>query len=109
MQEAVRIHRFVRDRIRYTRDVRGVETLHTPTQILRQRQGDCDDKSVLIASLLESIGHKTRFVAIGYGGSFCHVYPEVNIRGQWVPLEATENWPAGKAPPKPSKRMEQEI
>ncbi|MDI1303019.1 MAG: transglutaminase-like domain-containing protein [bacterium] len=108
-EEAVRIHKFVRDEIRYTKDVRGVETLHTVPQLLQQRQGDCDDKTVLISALLESIGHRTKLVAIGYGKNYCHVYPEVNIRGEWIGMEATENWPFGKVPPNPTKRMEQEI
>lgn len=108
MREAVRVHRFVRDFIRYTRDVRGVETLHTAPQILQQRQGDCDDKAVLIASMLESIGHETRFIAVGYGGKFRHVYPEAKVRGKWVGLEATENWPAGRVAKMPM-RMVQEI
>lgn len=107
--EAKAIHAFVKDHIRYTRDVRGVETLHTAPQILKQAQGDCDDKSVLIASLLEAIGHEVQFVAIGYGENYSHVYPEVKIRGQWYAIETTENWPFGKAPPKPKKRMVQAV
>ncbi len=108
-EEAVRVHRFVRDQIRYTRDVAGVETLHTAPQILRQKQGDCDDKSILIAALLQSIGHKVRLVAIGYGPAFSHVYPEVNVRGEWIGMESTENWPFGVVPPNPTRRMEQDV
>lgn len=85
------LHSFVRDRIRYIRDIRGVETLHTPEKILDQEQGDCDDKSVLLASLLESIGHPTRFVAIGFKpGTFSHVFVETKIGDKWIALETTE-------------------
>lgn len=56
------LQQFVRDQIRYVRDIRGIETVSTPDQTLITRQGDCDDKSVLLATLLESIGHPTRFV-----------------------------------------------
>lgn len=107
--EAERVHAFVRDQIRYTRDVAGVETLHTAPQILRQRQGDCDDKTVLIGSLLQAIGHRVRLVAIGYGRAFSHVYPEVNVRGTWIGMESTENWAFGVVPPNPTRRMEQEV
>lgn len=96
------LYRFVRDRIRYVRDVRGVETLHTADRILENKQGDCDDKSILLASLLESLGHTTRFTAIGFSPSkklfgkmtspgYSHVLPEVLLRnGDWLALETTE-------------------
>lgn len=91
------IFRFVRDRIRYIKDVRGVETLQTAIKTLELGQGDCDDKSTLAASLLEAIGHPTRFVAIGFHkGMFQHVYLETRIGDKWIALETTEPWPLGK-------------
>jgi transglutaminase-like putative cysteine protease len=85
------LHSFVRDRIRYLRDVRGVETLHTPERILEQRAGDCDDKSILLAALLESIGHPARLRAVSFQpGRFAHVLVETRIGDKWVPLETTE-------------------
>jgi transglutaminase-like putative cysteine protease len=86
--EIRRLHAYVRDAIRYVRDVRGVETLHTASRVLEQGQGDCDDKSVLLASLLESIGHRTRFTAVGFvPGRLSHVLPEVKLGRVWLPLE----------------------
>lgn len=97
--EVAALHRFVRDHIRYVRDVVGVETLHTPERTLDLKAGDCDDKSILLAALLESIGHKTRFHAVGFKpGVFSHVYPEVRVRNSWLPLEVTEPWEPGRAP-----------
>jgi len=50
--------------------------------------GDCDDFSVLEAALLGALGHPTRFITIGYTPrAFSHVYLEVNLRGQWIPLD----------------------
>lgn len=93
------LHNFVRDQIRYVRDIRGVETLHTAEKLLEIRQGDCDDKSVLLASLLESIGHPTRFVAISLiPGKFCHVFVETKIRAAWIPMDTTEPVDIGWAP-----------
>ncbi len=98
MAEAKAIHEFVKNKIRYVRDVRGVETLHTPPKLLQRKQGDCDDKSTLAASLLESIGHPTRFIAVGFTPyRYSHVYLETKIGKRWVPLETTEKWPIGKA------------
>jgi len=97
--EAARIHAFVRDEIRYIKDIRGCETLQTPVQTLRIGQGDCDDKSMLAAALLESIGHPTRFVAVGFQpGNFSHVFPQTKIAGKWVTLETTEPVPFGRTP-----------
>jgi hypothetical protein len=110
LNECRRIHAFVLDAVRYVRDPRGVETLHTAEQLLQQRTGDCDDKSILAASLLETIGHKTRLVAIGLNPKgFCHVFPEVNVRGRWYPVETTEQWAFGEMRLTPAIRMEQPV
>jgi transglutaminase-like putative cysteine protease len=98
--EIAAIHALVRDKIRYVRDINGVETLHTPDQILKRGQGDCDDKSILLAALLESIGHPTRFVAVDINGrGFSHVYVETKIGNKWVGLETTEPWDLGRVVP----------
>jgi len=89
--EATAIHRFVRDGIRYVRDINGVETVSTPLETLKIMQGDCDDKATLIAALLESIGFQCRFVAVGKSpGDWCHVLTQCKIRDKWLSLECTE-------------------
>jgi len=98
MGEVIALHKFVRDKIRYVGDVRGVETLHTPRKILEQRAGDCDDKATLLATLLESIEHPTRFAAIGLTDKLSHVLVETKVRNAWIPLETTEPVPAGWYP-----------
>jgi transglutaminase-like putative cysteine protease len=107
--EAKRVHQFVRDKIRYVKDIRGVETLQTPIQTLRIGQGDCDDKSTLVATMLETLGHQTRFKAVGFGddGSFSHVFPQVKMNGKWITLETTEPWPIGRNPKKVKNVMTQ--
>lgn len=94
---------FVRDKIRYVHDVADEETLQTPDVTLKLASGDCDDKVILLASLLEAIGHKTRSVAIkevADSPDFTHVYLETRIGAHWYPLETTEaGWGPGNAPP----------
>jgi len=105
-KEARIIQRYVRDSIRYVRDINGVETLHTAEKILEFGYGDCDDKSVLVAAMLESIGHPTRFVAMGINGSdYCHVYVETKIGNAWVGVETTEPVELGWTPKKQTSRM----
>lgn len=104
--EIAAIHAFVRDRIRYVRDIRGVETIQTPEKTLEFGYGDCDDKSTLVASLLESAGHPTRFVAMGFrNGQFCHVYVETKLGARWIGVETTEPVFAGWHPPGMTSRM----
>lgn len=105
--EAGLLYEYVRDRIRYVRDVAGVETLQTPPVTMELEAGDCDDKSTLLAALLASIGHPSRFVATGYKepGRYSHVYVETKIGDRWVPLDPTTDKPFGWVPRTPVARM----
>lgn len=104
--EIHKIHSFVRDRIRYVKDINGVETLQSPVKTLEIKQGDCDDKATLLAALLESIGHPTRFVALGFRpNSFNHVLLETRLGRQWISLETTEPVEMGWYPPNVMNRM----
>lgn len=102
LAEVSAIHAWVKDKIRYVRDISGVETLQTAEYTLANGFGDCDDQSVLLASLLESIGQHTRFVAVSFSpGLFSHVYVQVrhgNI-GPWLGAETIINKPLGWDPP----------
>lgn len=98
--EVEALHRYVRDDIRYVKDVRGVETVAVPEYTAETAQGDCDDKAVLLASLLEAIGHPARFTAIGFRpNNFNHVFVETKIGPDWIPLETTEPVEIGWHPP----------
>lgn len=100
------LHEFVRDRIRYVRDPRAVETLQAPERTLQIKAGDCDDKAILLAALLESIGHPSRFHAIGFAqDNFSHVYVETKLGARWLPLETTEDWDPGRAAPRAVSHM----
>jgi hypothetical protein len=102
-----KLHAYVRDRIRYVRDIADVETIQTPDKTLELGYGDCDDKSTLLATLLQTIGHPVRFVAIGTHGAdqYSHVYVETLVGTKWVPLETTEPVHAGWEPPNIMAKM----
>lgn len=98
--EARRLFEFVRDRIRYVKDIDGVETLHPAEWVLQIGAGDCDDKALLLAAMLLAIGHTPRFVAVAFDpDQFSHVWVQDYLNGRWVDLEATENLPFGEAVP----------
>jgi hypothetical protein len=101
--EMVAIHNWVRDNIRYTRDVHGQETLCPPEEIaFNSKSGDCDDKAMLDAALLGAVGIPTRFKVLGVTPQrYSHVYLEANVGGRWIPLDPImRGKPAGwEAPP----------
>lgn len=94
------LHEWVRDQIRFLPDVAGVETLQTPDLTLEQGSGDCDDQAILLASLLQSIGHPARFVALDLGaGGYSHVLVETLIGNNWIAAETTEpGWVLSQRP-----------
>ncbi len=84
---------------------RAVDTIHYPRETLETRSGDCDDTSVLMASLLANVGVRTQFVDVP-GHLFLLVDTGIHERnrlmlgldedmyvvsgdGIWVPLETT--------------------
>ena len=98
--EICALFEWVQSNIRYTSDVLDVETLATPSSILETRAGDCDDMSTLLATLLESVGIRTRFVLAGYNhpGVFEHVFTQAFDGLEWVSLDPTEPLIAGQEP-----------
>jgi len=84
------LHAFVRDHVRYVRDVEGVETLQTPVQTLNVLGGDCDDKAMLFCSLAGAIGFQTRFAAIGVRDQpYSHVMAQALLEdvGEYINAE----------------------
>jgi len=98
---------FVRDSIRYVKDPVGAEAVQLPTITLEIKSGDCDDKVTLLSSLLEAIGHPTRFCAVKVdGGSrYSHVFLQTKVGKRWVSLETSEPWPSGQQSPRITGKM----
>jgi len=103
LAEACALYDYVRDCIRYVKDISGVETLATPEKTLVMQVGDCDDQSVLLATMLEAVGYPTRFIVAGYNepGVFEHVYLEALVGDEWIAMDPTEQEVLGWSPPEP--------
>jgi hypothetical protein len=105
-QEMVALHNWVRDRIRYTKDVVGQETLCPPEELaFNSMAGDCDDKSMLLAALLGSVGISSRYKVIGITPrSYSHVYLQARPGppgSAWISLDPImKGKPAGWEAPK---------
>lgn len=109
--EMVEVWEWVKDNIRFVRDINGVETLQKPARTIELGVGDCDDHVTLLSALLESIGHPTRFVAVGFRpGQFEHVFAETRLGDRWITLETTvPGVHIGWYPPNVQSRMVQKI
>lgn len=100
---------WVKNNVRYTRDIHRVELLHTPRRMLELRAGDCDDMTILLGSMLKSIGHPVRLALVGFNPKkkklFSHIYLEVSYKGRWIPLDPTMQYSMGWAPPARNKQI----
>lgn len=102
--QAKAVYYFVRDNFQYVSDPNEFEYVKSARESLVAKGGDCDDASVLLMSLLESIGIPTRFVFVP-GHVYVQAYlPEVLKRykkDNWVSLDATcKNCEFGEIPRK---------
>jgi transglutaminase-like putative cysteine protease len=98
--EVVMLFYWVQQNVRFIMDTTGIEVLQTPAETLRARQGDCDDLSLLLSGLLESIGHRTAFRAVGFTpDSLTHVYVLTYLQQAWWPLDPSVPEPPGWEPP----------
>src|SRR5262245_6298530 len=92
--EVKAVYEYVRDHYTYRRDPVNVERVQDYKRTIERGSlggADCDDKSVLLASLLASLGHKPAFVVLGKTKQrFDHVYVAVRVAGKgWVSLDPT--------------------
>lgn len=80
--ESKAIGDYVKTHVKYVKDPHGVEQLHDPILMIEKlfqgkARGDCDDMSLLIATLLLSIGHQPYFKMVRYkssSGPYQHIY-----------------------------------
>jgi transglutaminase-like putative cysteine protease len=100
---------FVKAKMKYVRDplnqelVAGAPYHYNTLASLGYARGDCDDHTVMLGAMLESVGYPTRIATARMkpgGGSYDHVYLEVHDRTGWIPLDASnKKRSAGDVPP----------
>src|SRR5215470_5150092 len=107
--EVLALFDWVRRNIRYTRDIFRTELLHSARRMLELRAGDCDDLTILLGAMLMSTGHPVRLVLAGFRKNrphaYTHIYPQVNVGGRWIAIDATVDKPIGWEPPVLWKRI----
>lgn len=90
LSEAVALAKYVQQNVRYVRDTLGIEQLHSPVLMINDikrgiAQGDCDDMSLLLATLLLSVGVQPYFRMVRYKsnfGPFNHIYVVVKEKNK---------------------------
>jgi transglutaminase-like putative cysteine protease len=96
------VQRFAQDYIKYFRE--KPERFASPIRTLVWKIGDCDDKTILVASILRSFKIPVRLKMITYRHfskkegkerDFCHVYPQAKIDGKIYAIESVHKWPLG--------------
>lgn len=84
------VYAWVVKHVHFANDPHGVEMLQKPHVTLGFAAGDCDDHSILVASLLEALGVPTRFRLWGLGDQPSHVLPEFqDDAGTWHTVDTS--------------------
>lgn len=99
--EARAVFQAIRNNVRYTSDIRGVDTYQNPSRTVQLGAGDCDDYSTLTCATLESLGIPCRFKVIRTKGAndWNHIYAQAGFPRQrpvrWISMDASVNKPFG--------------
>ena len=71
--QALAVAEWVQQNITYVHE--GAETFQRPETTLRLKAGDCDDQTILILSMLGTIGIKGKACIIAINGRWAHIFP----------------------------------
>jgi len=105
--EVRRVHRFIRNMVRYTRDPTGRDTYTSPPRTLAfYNIGDCDCYTILAGAMLKAIGFpmKVRIIHIRGASTWGHIYlmigmPPTGIT-HWLPFDASIKQKLGTQAPR---------
>lgn len=104
--EARAIFNGVRKVVKYRRDINGIDTYQHPVRTLEFGGGDCDDYTILLCSLYESVGFPTRLKVVRTKNStdWNHIYGLVGMPPReptkWMAADASLPVPFGWEAPR---------
>lgn len=100
--EAKSVFNWVRKYIRYVHDIRGIDTFQHPIRTIEFGGGDCDDYTILLASLYLSLGYPVKLKVVNTikNNDYDHIYllvgiPPVGKNQSWISVDASVNKPFG--------------
>jgi len=91
--KAEEIFYFLVNHCRYVQDPVGLEMLKFPMVSLQQIEVggcpalDCDDATILIGSLLMSVGIRYALRAVSFNEEYSHVYGLAYLNKKWTPID----------------------
>lgn len=92
MAEVKAIFNWVRDNIRYRKHPLNAQWVQDAIRTFAQyKSADCTSQTVILATLLGSVGYVSRFVTCGFDfgtDEFDHVYDQVSVNDQWLSLDS---------------------
>lgn len=98
--EVKALFNYVKNAVRYTRDIYAIDTFQRAIRTLQLNIGDCDDQVILLGSMLQAAGYPIALKVVdtkGYGWD--HIYLLVGLPPispvRWVPLDTTVDKPPG--------------
>ena len=95
IDELEAIYQFVQGRVRYVRDPYGRDTYQGAVDTLDKfKTGDCEDSTILIASMLLTVGYPVALKLASIGGELWdHIYSLAGVPPKepekWVAMDAT--------------------
>lgn len=101
LRELQALFKSIRNNVRYTSDIRGIDSYQKPRHTLALRTADCDDYSTLVCATAASLGLPCRFKVIRTQGAreWNHIYAQVGFPRKnprkWISLDASVNMPMG--------------
>lgn len=113
---AQQIRSWLAEHFQFINDPYGVELLSTPRYLLNAiatrgyAQGDCDDVSILAATLGKAVGLRAKFVLVGFEGPrapFRHVFTILRGSKSWYSMDVTK--PQRPDLPKVTRAQEVEV
>lgn len=108
-----RVFRFVKHNVEYRQDPSGYEQFMTAGRTITSGAGDCDDLTILINSMLSSVGYVTGSRVISPDGHSWHIYSIIGINpafmgtpSEVLPLDAAYGDRVGWEPPDQYRKHE---
>jgi hypothetical protein len=87
------IFEYVSKKIEYKKDPEGIELVKRPGITLRQGNGDCDDKTVVVLAYCYLKGIPAGYSIVGSSGSYHHIFPFIlNSKNEKFDFDATYNY-----------------
>lgn len=94
------VFKYVRSNVRYIHDPHELDTYQRARRTVEMKAGDCDDMTILIGAMTQTIGYPLRLKVVAFeGDEYEHIYPLAGVPPasprRWISMDATVKNPLG--------------